>query len=743
MHRKPYLFILCLLSLATVVSLLPKPRGGERASNDVRRPAATKPRIVESYGRLPLSFELNQGQTDSRAKFVSRGLGYTLFLNSTEAVLSLNRRVGGVLRMKIVGANPESAVAGVDELPGKSNYFIGNDPGKWRTDIPTYRKVRYRNVYPGVDLIYHGNQRRLEYDFVVAAGADPRAIRLEMNGAGKAEIDAQGNLLLGTEGGQIRLHKPVVYQEFGGVRREIVGGLVLRDHRRVSFDIAAYDATKPLVIDPVLAYSTYLGGTGSDVIDFIAVDSSGSAYVSGRTTSTDFPATDAAFQTNKNSQDADAQDAFVAKLNPEGTALVYATYLGGSLNTDQTAGLTVASSGDVYVAGHTFSTDFPIAKGAFQETTDLRKCGTAANKSPCSGIFVTRLNATGTALVYSTYLGGTDDYAGGIAVDSGGNAYVTGYTSASTFPTTPGAFQTSFAPTTNTAAFVTKLNATGTALVYSTFLGGRADQTGNNLVVDSGENVYVIGSTTSTDFPTTAGAFQKTVSAGNCGTVSQPSPCNHVFVTKLNAAGTALVYSTYLGGSRNDLGNGLAVDASGALYVTGSTNSSNFPVASAFQNTLAGGNCGSGGAVIPCSNVFIAKLDPTGSALVYSTFLGGDGAVNTNGGDSGADLAVDPSGNIYVVGINDSSNFPAKNPLDLTGCPCPNFVAKLNPAGTLVYSIFLGDGTAANGVRADSSGAYVAGATGSEDFTTTEGAFQTSLQGDTAGFIKKIVDQTQ
>jgi hypothetical protein len=776
----PCFFCLCLLIVAAV-ALVPKSISSAHFSNNVRSaaaPEAAKSRLVESYGKLPLSFELNRGQTEPQVKFLSRGNGYTLFLEPTEAVLNLKKHgtghtrpeksrrgffrhaanhqlrqtesgsgeSGSLLRMKLVGANPEPHVTGIDELPGKSNYFAGNDPDKWRTNVPTYGKVKYQNVYPGVDLIYYGNQRQLEYDFVVAPGADPKAIRLGLEGADKAEIDAHGNLVLetGAERDQIRLHKPLVYQEANGARQEIPGGFVLQDKHQVSFYLAAYDAAKPLIIDPVLVYSTYLGGGADDEIDAIAVDASGNAYVSGSTSSTDFPGTANSVQPAKRAgQPADVRDAFIAKLNPEGTALVWATYVGGSLG-DDTSGIVVSSAGNVYVTGNTSSTDFPTTNGAFQRTTQLRNCGTGANQSACSGMFVLQLNPTGTTLVYSSYLGGTDDEVHALAVDSSGNAYVTGLTSADTFPTTPGAFQTKFAPDTAETSFVTKLNPTGTALVYSTFLGGGSDQNGNDIAVDSAGNAYVTGFTDSTDFPTTSGAFRTALAAGNCGTAASPNACPDAFVTKLNSAGTALVYSTYLGGGGEDAGFAIAIDSSGAAYVTGSTNSSNFPVLNPIQNAFAGGKCGSGASATTCSNAFIAKLNPTGSALVYSTYLGGDGSfVADSTGDAGAGIAVDSMGNAYVVGDSGSSNFPTLSPLDdVSGCPCPNFVAKLSPAGALLYSTPLGSDTDIRRIVVDSSGSvYITGEADSEDFPTTDGAFQTSLKGDSDGYITKLADE--
>src|SRR5258708_38561208 len=347
--RLPLFSCLCLLLVAAAVVFIPKPSSSAHGPNKlqtVAAPEAAELRDLESYGRLSLSFELNRGQTDPRVKFLSRGNGYTLFLNANEAVLNLKKRATGgdpnaLLHMKLAGANPETVVTGVQELPGKSNYFIGNDPTKWRTNVATYGKVKYENVYAGIDLVYYGNQRQLEFDFLVAPGATPKAIRRDLEGAERVEIDAQGDLVLGTRGDreQIRLHKPLIYQETDGARQEIAGGFVLENKHQVSFDIAAYDAAKPLVIDPVLAYATYIGGTSDNEIDSIAVDSSGNAYASGSTSSTDFPATAGAFQTKKlPGQPGDGRDAFVVKLNPTGSALGWATLFGGSAYDDTHVG---------------------------------------------------------------------------------------------------------------------------------------------------------------------------------------------------------------------------------------------------------------------------------------------------------------------------------------------------------------------------------------------------------------------
>src|SRR5438093_1112419 len=352
-------------------------------------------RVSEAYGKLPLYFEANKGQTDEQVRFLARGSRSTLFLTPSEAVLVFTHRevTRTVLRMTFIGANPEPEVVGAEELPGKANYFMGSDPANWRTDVPTYAKVRYKNVYPGIDLIYYGNQRQLEYDFVVSPGADPRRIRLGFQGADKLEVDAQGDLVLHTATGVIRQRKPVVYQEVEGLRREIAGGYVLEGARRVGFRVAAYDARRPLVIDPALFYSTYLGGSDFDEGLGITVDAAGNAYVVGVTGSIDFPTTQGAFQTTLASSNGDA---FVTKLNSTGSGLVYSTYLSGG--SDRGQAIAVDIGGNAYVTGQTFSNNFPITPGAFQTSP-----GPLGNGG---SVFVTKLNPMGSALIYSTYLGG-------------------------------------------------------------------------------------------------------------------------------------------------------------------------------------------------------------------------------------------------------------------------------------------------------------------------------------------------
>jgi hypothetical protein len=711
--------------------------------------AATDARMSESYGKLPLHFEANRGQTDKDVRFLSRGAGYSLYLTGSEAVLVLakpNPDVKGdvrpthkgrgtptqaqsvALRMAIVGANSKSVVSGLDELPGKANYFIGRDPAKWRTNVPTYAKVHYREVYPGIDLVYYGNQRQLEYDFVVAPGANPKKIVLDFKGADKLQIDARGDLVLRAAGGDIRQHKPIVYQEIDGIRQEIAGGYVRKGANRVGFQLATYDTTRPLIIDPVvLAYSTYLGGSGIDWSGSISVDAEGNAYLTGTTNWTDFPTTPAAFQPVYPG----FVKVFVTKLNPDGSALVYSTYLGGDNSDDSGWAIAVDAEGNAYVTGYTTSNNFPTTAGVFQPAS-----------AGYYDAFVAKLNPTGSALVYSTYLGGSPhpsatsagsgtDIGFGIAVDGTGNAYVTGYTTSDNFPTTPGAFQpVSSAPTNafDSDAFVTKLNPTGSALVYSTYLGGSGASIneGHGIAVDADGNAYVTGGTHSPDFPTTAGAFQTTGSGG-------------AFVTKFDPTGSALVYSTYLGSAS---AYAIAIDGDRNAYVTGVTNSVNFPTTpGAFQSISGGGN-----------DVFVTKLDPAGSALVYSTYLGGSGF------EWGLGVAVDAAGNAHVTGYTSSINFPTTPgafqpiPADPIGSQFANhtdaFVTKLNPAGSsLVYSTYLGGsgGDTGAGITVDARGnAYVSGQTTSFDFPTTLGAFQRQRGGGPAfnsdAFVAKIIE---
>ena len=684
---------------------------------------AASAHVRQRYGNLPLSFEANHGQSDAKVKFLSRGSGYSLFLTSNEAVLVLSQseadesrtaprvaraavqarhRKSAVVRMTLVNANPQAQAAGHDELPGKSNYFIGNDPAKWRTNISTYAKVKYEGVYPGVDLLYYGNHGQLEYDFVVAPGADPRLVTLAFEGAREVLIDAGGDLVLGVEGGEVRQHKPVVYQEVAGVKQEVAGRYVMKGKRQVGFRVAAYDPSRPLIIDPVLVYSTYLGGGDYDVGTDVAVDGTGSAYVTGYTVSTDFPTTAGAAQTTHAGGELDA---FVTKLGATGSGLIFSTFLGGT-GDDFGLDIAVDGAGSAYLTGGTLSTDFPTTAGAVQRTY-----------AGVVDAFVTKLDATGSGLGFSTYLGGGAlDSGQGIALDAAGSVYVTGDADSTNFPTTAGAAQTTKAGASD--AFVTKLNATGSGLLFSTYLGGSSTDFGYGIAVDAAGSGYVTGATYSTNFPTTVGAAQTT----HAGSYVD------AFVTKLNATGSGLVFSTYLGGIGDDDCRGIAVDAAGSAYVTGWTFSTNFPTtAGAVQRTYAG-----------VVDAFVTKLDATGSGLVFSTYLGGSGQ------DFGLDIDVDATDSAYVTGYADSTNFPttagAVQTTNAGGFDA--FVSKLDATGSaLVYSTYLGgsDEEIAYGTAVDGLGsAYVTGGTYSTNFPTTPGSPQTTQAGDGDAFLAKI-----
>jgi len=659
-------------------------------------------RLARAYGQVPLAFEANAGQTDPKVTFLARGAGYALFLTPGGAVLSLRpsspsgdpagpNRDGArkssppvVLRLTCRGANPSPRVSGLDPQTARSNYFIGNDPSRWRTDVPHFGKVRYEQVYPGIDLVYYGRQRQLEFDFVVQPGADPRQIGLHFEGADRIETDAQGDLIVHMGGGALRQHKPVVYQEQGGERQRVAGAYVVEGVRHAAFRLGDYDPSRPLVIDPVLVYSTYLGGSGVDYGSGIAVDGSANAYVTGSTESTNFPTANPIQGTN-----AGISDVFVTKLNAAGSALVYSTYLGGG-DSDGGTDIAVDNSGNAYVTGYALSANFPTAN-PIQGTN-----------SGNADAFVAKLNAAGSALVYSTYLGGSSlEEGASIAVDGSGNACVTGYTYSTNFPT---ANPIQGANAGISDVFVTKLNAAGSALVYSTYLGGGSNDVGAGTTVDGSGNTYVTGYTASTNFPT-AKPIQRT----NAGIWD-------VFVTKLNAAGSVLVYSTYLGGGVNDFGFDIAVDDSGNACVTGDTGSPDFPTANPIQGAKAGWEDG-----------FVSKLNAAGSALVYSTYLGGES------GERGHGIAVDGSGNAYVTGYTYSTNFPTVNPIQGANAGGHDiFVAKLNAAGSaIVYSTYLG-GTIDDlgyGIAVDGPGnAYVTGRTSSTNFPTAN-----PMQGSNAG----------
>ena len=645
--------------------------------------------MIAGWGSIPLAFEANVGQTVGEVRFLARGPGYTVFLTPQETVFSLRQpshettstRRGklhvlpvamapnalghadkseslaealppAVVRMKLEGANTKPEVEGLETLPGTVNYFRGNDPAKWQSGIPTYRKVSYKNVYPGIDQVWYGNPKQLEHDFIVAPGADPGQIRIAFEGlkgkedAPAVRVTVSGDLALALPGGEVLIQKPHVYQEISG-RKNVVaadfvlhpqvggGGLTTARRASVGFKLAAYDPYQPIIIDPVIVYSTYLGGSAGDVGYGIAVDASGNAYVTGSTESNDFPKLNAKYPNFGGNF-----DAFVFKLSGDGQTVIYSTYLAGS-SSETGVDIAVDASGNAYVTGSTESNDFPKVNAKYQNLWGNRDA------------FVFKLSGNGQKVIYSTYLGGNSvDDGRGIAVDAGGNAYVTGATQSSSFPKVNAKYP-NFGG--NTDAFVFKLSGDGQTVIYSTYLGGSKTEEGVGIAVDVSGNAYVTGLTQSTDFPTVKAKYPNQLGETDA------------FVFKLSGNGQTVIYSTYLGGSESDSGRGIGVDTGGNAYVLGQTGSLDFPkVNSLYQNLW------------DYEDGFVLKFSNDGQTVIYSTYLGGSGL------DEFMGIAVDATGNAYVSGATESKDFPKVN------AKYPNwrgywdaFIVKINDATTL------------------------------------------------------------
>jgi beta-propeller repeat-containing protein len=759
--------------------------------------APKQARILDEYKNLSLAFERNMGQSDSRVRYLAHGAGYELFLTPQEAVFTLLQpqpidgskprffrsadlsRKASVLRLELAGANPSAEIQGSGQLQRKANYFTGNDHTKWVTDVPSYERVEYRGVYPGIDLSFYGNQRRLEYDYVVSPGANPQAIAFQLKGAKKLRVDGQGNLVVGTASGAVTFRKPLMYQMDNGRTQPINGKYLVAKNNEIRFAVPEYDRSRALVIDPVVDYSSYLGGSSvGDTATGVAVDTVGNAFVTGTTYNASFPlSTSPATNTAEDPGDANLNTqgaAFVSEIDPTGANELFFTYISGdggeiayavavdpAPNTNCMNGTTPESC--VYVVGQTFSDNFPESLGLapYDSTTPLGGAPTTGNA------FVTKLDpyaTTTTHLLYSTYIASSNggDLAHGVAVDSAQNAYVTGQTFEA--PGAPPAFPNvhpaqSAAPSASGSAFLTVFNTTTTgSVLYSTYLEGNDANAGTNplgigeagtaVVVDSNDVAYIVGITSSTNFPNfgSTGTFANIKGwLGYNGSNTQ----GEAFVAAINTLDTggttSLVYSTYLGGSTAELGYGITLGGSGVVFVTGQTKSADFPV------TQTGTTNGQFPSPIAATGVvFVTRLNTaTGGASNYSVALGGVT------GDVGNSIQVDSLGNVIVAGTTSSADFPltpgAIKPA-LTGSLSGDaFVAKLNPNATgaagLLYSSYFGGGgqtgepDAANGVALDSAGnAYLAGTTFSSDFPVSTGAFETSpLSGAaSAGFISKL-----
>ncbi len=720
--------------------------------------------IQASFSHLPLTFELNQGQTDPKVKFLAHGGGYGLFLTANEAVLKIqaSSRDAYAVSMALDGANQNATVVGTDELPGKSNYFIGNDPRKWHRNVPQFARVRYQNVYPGIDLVYYGRQGQLEYDFEVAPGVDAKQVSLRFRGSDQLSIDADGNLVLGTDAGNVELKAPRVYQPIGQEQRPVSGKFVLRAKDQVGFELGDYDRSRRLVIDPQLSYSTYLGGSSAESCSAItglpftpgcpaiAVDSGLNAYIAGSTESTDFPPSPGHIGNLTGTA-----NVFIAKFNSQASALLYSTYLGGS-DTDYPAGISVDAGFNVFVSGTTNSPDFPTLNGL------------AATPTSANHVFVSKLDA-GANLLYSTYLASSGvDTASGVAVDSQDRIYVTGTTTSTDFPTTPNSWSTlsGFVPPGTIELFFSKLDPTqpgAGGLLYSSYLGGSLVNSGTptviggGIAVDTNCNAYISAGTNYTDMKPLVNAYQGTLlsTAGTNAWLAQ-----FVVPTNSNCGSDYTVnYATYFGGSGSDVAYGISVDNAHIAYVVGSTTSGDIAIPTSdsippFQACLDVPPNPPNPPPSPCpaetaSDAFVAKFTPPvasgttpGSVtLVYFTYLGG------SLDDAGLAIVADTIGGARITGFTKSADFPnAGSPLQSgSGGGTDAFYSRIDTTSTsqttpTSFSSYLGgSGTdIGTGVALDfQSDSYVAGETSSGNFPKLN-PFQASLQGPSDAFVTKL-----
>lgn len=703
--------ILMTLSLALAWPAAPPPAG------EIRAAAAPQGAALAAGAEMPLHFIANRGQRDETIAYHARGSGYSFAFTAEGVTIVLD---GALLQARFVDAAPIRPT-GAEKTRATVNYLVGDDPARWRTDIPTYDALLYENLYPGIDLRYEGEAGALKYTLVAEPGADVSQFRMDYGESARLRLDETGDLLISVEGGELRDTRPYAYQESGGRRAPVDVVFVLRDAHTVGFAVRGeYDPRRPLVIDPSLEYASYLGGGGDDRGYGVAIDTNGYVYITGETKSSDFPAQ------NPAQGDQPYADVFIAKLDlsQSGAAsLVYATYLGGE-SEDTGQGIAVDGDGNACVTGYTYSTDFPTTPNAYQPTP--------YGDFPISGferVFVAKLNAAGNALLYSTYLRGSGGVEGewitmekgrDIAVDGAGLVYVTGETLSPDFPTTANAFQKTKAGDSSTwDAFFTKLDTAqsgAASLLYSTYFGGSQTERGLGIAVDGAGGAYVVGQTyASPDLPT-RNPYQAAPGGGWDG-----------FVARLDAAG-ALLYSTYLGGDEMDWAWDVAANGAGHAGVIGETESTDFPTKNPYQAANNGG-----------LDAFIAKIDTAQSgddSLIYATYLGGEGNECTY---SGCAIAVGGDGCVYAAGSTDSSYFPTQYPYRDDSLWDDAFVTQLNAAGSaLIYSTYLG-GNGSDGVTdigLDGAGnAYVVGMTTSTQFFDMQRPYQASNAGRADAFI--------
>jgi hypothetical protein len=675
----------------------------------------------QSYEHQPLSFEANLGQYGAGPAFVSRGPAYGITLTPTEVCVVLQKstprngnslaaqmthaRATAVeyrkLRIELLQANPHAEMRGLDATPGRANYFVGNDPAQWQRNVPTYQRVRATDVYPGIHLIHYGNQQHLEYDFEVMPGANPAVIAMQFSGADRLTIEpASGDLViqLGTE--ELRQPKPVIFQDVNGRRQFISGGYVLADERTVKFNLGKYDPKLPLIIDPIISYAQYFSQNTGDQIWAVAVGENTDIYVAGETITASGLATAGAFQTNLAGVLAGHGDVMVARRKNASSENVYVTYLGGWAY-EAAYGLAVDAEGAAYVTGYTASTNFPTRMAIQTNVAGGKIPGFTV---PALDAFITKIDPSGSNLVFSTFYGGTgsgyfgsgDDVGLSVALDASNNVYVAGYTASTNFPT---------ANTSRTNlsgfedAFVVKLDATGTNVIYSMLVGGAGRDYGRDLALDANGNPVLVGYTVSTNFPVTPDALQSLFNGVTNSTVAEDA-----FIVRAQTDVGELLYATYLGGTNSDQATRVAIDAAGAVYVAGLTRSSNFPRTSTnFVSAVQTNNAN--------ADAFVMKFSPALTNLDYAVTFGGTGQDEARG------VAVNDAGQATVVGLTTSTNFPTNAVfgfLDSQNAGGQDaFLAEINPAGSgFNYSAYLGgaDDDVANAITRDAGGnSYVVG----------------------------------
>jgi hypothetical protein len=697
----PRLFDSLVLPIATL---------GLAAGLSAAAPDANLARGKAALSQLPLHFEANRGQFDPSVRYAARGGGYDLLFTRDGA--SLRFGPSKTVDISLTGANRDASIEGLNPLRARTNYLIGAR-ANWHTDIANFSRVQYSQVYRGIDLIYYGSNNRLEYDFVLAPGADPAAIRMRFQGAGQLRVTPEGDLAFESPDGVMVQHRPVIYQEDASGRHEIAGRYALISRDTVALRVGGYDRRRKLVIDPILSYSTYLGGSQDDAINAVQLGPKGLLYMTGFTQTQDIPAINGAY----NNFTAGLTDIFLAIIDPsqQGNGqLVYFSYLGGS-GVDIPLALAVDRNGVAYMTGTTTSTDFPIAGNSVQ----------TLGPATVTEAFVAAIDPSQygmVSLIYSTFLGGQTGANSGnaIALDSSGNIYVVGTTASSDFPVTDTAYAgVLYGPT---DAFLTELTIYSSTIIYSSYLGGENDDQGNGVAIAANGQVYVAISTDSNMFPLAGAAYNP----NNSGAYDIA-----IALFDVTQSGTSsLVYSTYLGGSQNDIVRGVALDPQGNLLITGYTLSRDFPVTSDAAQFAYGGN----------GDVFVVSVNAMTprAFLKYSTFLGG------SDGDVGYAVASDPSGNIYVTGYTLSPDFPITSnaPQPQWGQGIDIFLVKLTPhvAGpsALQYSTYLGGATVNTGLAltvGPDGTAYAAGKTGGE-LPTTSNAAQGGFNGGAAdGFL--------